>query len=351
MMKGDKMKKLLAILACMSIMCGCAAQNAGNAESSPQETAAPAESTAADTEASVRTTEDAAQETTESTETAEEQKEEEKSMERFASLITELPPEGYDRKEEGVVYPEFQKYTYYSSTVERESRVNVLMPADAQEGETFPVLYILHGFWDNEDWMTRDNVAISRILTNLQNEGKAERMIVVLPYIYCSKDNPYCTAMDLENSLAYDNFINDLQTDLIPFITENFPVKEGRENRAVTGFSMGGRESLFIATQMSDYFGYVGACCPAPGLVTIPGSPMHPGQITPAELSFPENKPLALLISYSKADGVVGSSPASYVDILEQNGEEHLVHVMESTGHDPTSVKPHIYNYLQMLFR
>lgn len=82
------------------------------------------------------------------------------------------------------------------------------------------------------------------MLTNLIADGEAEEMIVVLPYIYCSKDMPYCTGMDTTNTLNCDNFINDMMTDLIPFIEENFSVAKGRENTAVTGFSMGGREAL-----------------------------------------------------------------------------------------------------------
>ena len=53
---------------------------------------------------------------------------------------------------------------------------------------------------------------------------------------------------------------------------------------------------------------------------------------------------------------------ASYSDgslkILDGNGEliaenkvEYLSHIMERTGHDHTSVKPHIYNFLRMIFR
>ena len=42
---------------------------------------------------------------------------------------------------------------------------------------------------------------------------------------------------------------------------------------------MGGRESLFIGFERPDLFGYIGSVCPAPGLVKIANSPMHPGQM------------------------------------------------------------------------
>ena len=273
-------------------------------------------------------------------------------MNLYEDMIKELPPEGYDKKREGIEYPEFKKYSYYSRTAERETNVNVLLPVNYDESREYPVLYILHGFYDNEDWMARDVVALSTVLTNLQHDGEAKEMIVVLPYIFCDKDMPYCTGMDMANCLAYDNFINDLTSDLMPFIEETFSVSKNRENTAITGFSMGGRESLFIGIKHPELFGYIGAVCPAPGLVNIPGSAMHPGQLESSEMRFSEeNKPYVLLISSSKADGVVTGSPDSYRNILTENGEMYLSHIMKNTGHDHTSVKPHLYNYFRMIFK
>ena len=128
--------------------------------------------------------------------------------------------------------------------------------------------------------MTRPTVALSEIYNNLLKDGKAKEMIIVSPNIFCSKEMVSCTGMDLKNCLAYDNFINELVNDLMPAIEENYSVAKGRENTAITGFSMGGRESLFIGITRPDLFSYIGAVCPAPGLVEVPGSAMHPGQIT-----------------------------------------------------------------------
>ncbi|MBE6888655.1 MAG: hypothetical protein E7485_01385 [Ruminococcaceae bacterium] len=289
--------------------------------------------------------------TTESAVETQEAIQEEPYMKQFENNITELMPDGAEDQREGMAYPDFQKYTYYSSTAGRDTNVNVLLPPDYSEEKQYPVLYILHGFYDNETWMARSVVNLSTIYNNLLSDGEAEEMIIVLPYIFCDKDMPYCTGMDLKNCLAYDNFINDLTTDLMPFIESEFSVAKGRDNTAITGFSMGGRESLFIGFERSDLFGYIGAVCPAPGLVEIAGSGMHLGQMKAEDMVFSENEPYAVFISSSKADGVVGSNPDNYRRIMTENGVEHLSHVMESTGHDHTSVKPHLYNYLKMLFK
>lgn len=276
---------------------------------------------------------------------------EEIDMGQLQDMIVELMPSGYEDRREGVSYAEFQKLTYFSSTAERDTNVNVLLPPEYSEDKEYPVLYILHGFYDNEDWMTRSTVNLNTIYGNLLSDGKAEEMIIVMPYIFCDKNMPWCTGMDMANCLAYDNFINDLTTDLMPFIESSFSVAKGSENTAITGFSMGGRESMFIGFERPDLFGYIGAVCPAPGLVEIPGSPMHPGQMTADEMNFGDEKPYIILVSSSQNDGVVGASPDSYRDIMTANEVEYLSHVMKITGHDHTSVKPHLYNYLQLLFK
>ncbi len=277
--------------------------------------------------------------------------EEESYMEKFKDSIIELVPDGYEEKREGVIYSEFQSLSYYSQTAERDTPVNVLLPPNYSKDKEYPVLYILHGFWDNQDWMAREVVNLNVIYGNMLDDGEAEEMIIVLPYNFTDKELAWCTGMDLKNCFAYDRFIFDLKKDLMPFIESSYSVAKGRDNTAITGFSMGGRESLFIGIKESDRFGYIGAVCPAPGLVEIPGSGMHPGQLERSEMVFGEDKPYLLLISSSKSDGVVGGNPDDYRNIFTENGEEYLSHVMEYTGHDHTSVKPHLYNFIKMLFK
>lgn len=262
------MKKTSLILSVIMALTGfsaCSSQSADVTETavSSETTISEAETTAS-AEATVSETE------TEST--TEAPSSEESYFEWAAKTIADSTYKEKDTEP----YSTFEYKGYFSNTAGRETGVNILLPPNYSEDKEYPVLYILHGFWDTEEWMARDVVGIPRMLTELYSEGKAEEMIVVLPYIFTSKELSRCTGMDLENSLAYDNFINDLTTDLMPFIEENYSVKKGRENTAITGFSMGGRESLFIGFTRPDLFSYIGAVCPAPGLVEIPGSPMHP---------------------------------------------------------------------------
>ena len=64
--------------------------------------------------------------------------------------------------------------------------------------------------------------------------------------------------MNLENSLAYDNFINDLEEDVMPFVEKTFSVSTGTENTAIAGFSMGGSEtSIYMCMNVYNYLAEV----------------------------------------------------------------------------------------------
>lgn len=268
------------------------------------------------------------------------------NQEQMAALIAETPPDEILEEREGVSYPHFQKLYYDSQTAGRATGVNVLLPYDYSPEKSYPVLYVLHGSEDNEDWMAGENVHISTLLTNLILDGEAREMIVVSPYIYCDKDTPY-TVLNAEAFLSFDNFLTDLETDLKPFIEANFSVAEGRENCAVTGFSIGGRESLNIGFSHPEQFGWIGAICPASGVVSGTG---EPHLFAPEQFCFPENAPYLLLISASAQDWAVGEIPYIYDRMLTENGTPHLFHEMQDYGHEVRAVTAHLYNFMRMIF-
>ena len=271
-------------------------------------------------------------------------------MSKMSASLSEYALAGCTEQYDYVTYGNLQKYQYYSTTRERMTNVNVLLPPNYSENKTYPVLYALHGYSEDEDSLARMG-AVRNMLSNLISTGDAEEMIVVFPYIYTSKDQEICSGLDLANSLNYDNFINDLTTDLMPYIQQNFSVKTGRDNTAITGFSMGGRESLFIGLTRSDLFGYVGAACPAPGLTPGSDLSMHPGQIQESQLKPAYDMPYLLMITGGTDDNVVFTQPSAYHNILTTNGVNHIWHSVTSGVHDGSSVQPHFYNYLRFIFK
>ena len=256
-------------------------------------------------------------------------------------------PEEYTKRNTDVRYSDVIKTTYYSTTCEKDKPVNIVLPEGYSEDKKYPILYLLHGIFGTQNDMNNNSITIQNMMT----KGIAKDMIVVYPYMYASKTQDKCTAIDKENVAAYDNFINDLVTDLMPFIKDNYSIAEGKENTAIAGFSMGGRESLAIGLQRPDLFGYVGAIAPAPGLV--PGKDWameHEGQFTEEELVFNDEKPILLMVCCGDKDGTVGQFPKSYHDIFEKNGVEHVWWEIPGSDHSDPAISSGIYNFCRYIF-
>ena len=237
------------------------------------------------------------------------------------------------------------KRIYDSKICGRKKNVNVLLPAGYTTAKKYPVLYVLHGYWGNEDALLDAgdaSLCLRQIIGNGIAAGEAKEMIVVFPDICASTTQDKCTGLDAQNNAAYDNFINVLTKELMPYIQQNYSVLTGRENTAITGFSMGGRESLNIGFSRPDLFGYVGAMCPAPGLTT---------DLIPADqLKFDGVSPYLLFVSAGSNDQIVWSSPKDYHDTMTQNGTTHIWHTVTGGDHGGKTICPHMYNYIRAIF-
>jgi len=128
--------------------------------------------------------------------------------------------------------------------------------------QTYPVLYLLHGFSDDASGWTavgRANV----ILDNLIAQGKAKPMIVVMPLGYGTMEMVQAgwnawnhTELRNEN---FTKFSEALLKEVMPRVESEYRVKSGREARGIAGLSMGGSESLLTGLNHLDKFAWIGA--------------------------------------------------------------------------------------------
>ena len=250
-------------------------------------------------------------------------------------------------------YGTYRHETYYSGTCGMERGYSVLLPADYDEANAYPVFYLLHGIMGNEYAFSGDPTnAVPQIFGNAANDYGRAQWIVILPDLFAKKDPEMKQDFKQEVIRCYDNFINDLINDLMPVVESRYNVKTGRENTAIAGFSLGGRETLFISLKETERFGYVCAISPAPGLV--PGKDWameHPGQLTPEKLVYPKDaiRPDVLLLLCGTKDSVVGVFPKSYHEIFEANGVDHIWYEVEEADHDNNAIKSGLYNFLKLI--
>ncbi len=257
------------------------------------------------------------------------------------------PPAGFDAKLEDVTYGKTLLRSYPSTTTGRNRKVMIILPPNYDEAKEYPVLYLLHGIGGDENEWAQGRP--TWVIGNLNQAGEAAEMIVVMPNIR-ARANDAANGADMysaEAIAAFDNFINDLRDDLMPYMKENFPIAEGRENTAVAGLSMGGREALYIGLTMPETFGYIGAFCPAPGVLPYD---VEPGLFQATDFKAAEGLDAYILINAGKTDFLVGEWPQTYADTLTANGTANVFYVTEG-GHDFTVWKHGLYNFARNIFK
>jgi enterochelin esterase-like enzyme len=160
----------------------------------------------------------------------------------------------------GVVHHHF----YKSGVVGDERDFYVYTPPAYDSGapQTYPVLYLLHGFSDDASGWTavgRANV----IMDNLIAQRKAKPMIVVMPLGYGAPEivsHGFGAFSDAElRDRNMHRFVQALVTEVIPQVEATYRVIKDRASRAIAGLSMGGSESLLTGLNALDKFSWIGA--------------------------------------------------------------------------------------------
>lgn len=259
-------------------------------------------------------------------------------------------PENFSAVQDGVNYGTMMEITYDSKTTGTTRKANIILPPNYSEEKEYPVLYLLHGIGGNHnEWK---NGQAANVIGNLVAAGETSEMIVVMPNVRARANdgsNP-SDIYSMEHYQAFDNFINDLRDDLMPFLEANYAIASGKENTAIAGLSMGGRESLYIGFSMPETFGYIGAFCPAPGLLSYSNFGVSEGGLfTEETFTLPEGSDNFVMIVAGLSDTVVGAFPSTYHQTLENNGVEHVYYETQG-GHDFGVWRHGLYNFAKNIF-
>jgi enterochelin esterase family protein len=141
--------------------------------------------------------------------------------------------------------------TYHSESLDRFRRMHVYTPPGYEtSNEEYPVFYLLHGAFDSDDaWSTVGRAGF--ILDNLIAAGEAEPMIVVMP-------DGHTGPFSMGDQLPMNEFLNDFENDIRPYIESHYRVLTARKNRAMAGLSMGGAHTLNLAIPNLGDYAYIG---------------------------------------------------------------------------------------------
>jgi enterochelin esterase-like enzyme len=163
-----------------------------------------------------------------------------------------------------VPHGEIHNHFYRSKVVGDERGFFVYTPPgyDPRGKQTYPVLYLLHGYSDDASAWTvvgRANVILDKLIAS----GKAKPMLIVMPLGYGAPEvllpgsgvfhDPGITQRN------FDRFRETLLTEVIPRVEAEYLVTKNRDSRAIAGLSMGGAESLLTGLNTLNEFAWIGA--------------------------------------------------------------------------------------------
>ena len=188
---------------------------------------------------------------------------------------------------------------YFSKVTGKWRRSYVYTPPDydTNTGARYPVLYLLHGWGEDETGWYRQG-HMDMILDNLIAAGRARPMIVVMDNLNAVKPGesgalfaarglvpapgaaPPAAAPGAAGApgrgargagpaggrgaggrtggLGQATYTEMMFTDLVPAIERAYRVQPGRENRAMAGLSMGGAQTFETVLTNQDKFAYLG---------------------------------------------------------------------------------------------
>ncbi len=269
-------------------------------------------------------------------------------------------PEGaegdYYRFNKNIPHGHIRSIYYWSEINGLERHCNVYVPAEYEKNpdKRYPVLYLLHGWGEDEDgWSNQGHMG--NIMDGLIASGKAVPMIVVMD---CGdiKTNP-----DVRR--ASTNDVTQIYVkDLIPFIDSTFRTKTDRMSRAMAGLSRGGMQTTMTVFNNPDKFAWLGTFSGffmggMGGRGAAGGAQKPPSMTQQIETAFngifkdPEafNKQFKLLFI---STGTEERNPREQVEALKAYGIKNIVyHESQGTAHEWLTWRRALYDFAPRLFK
>ncbi|MBK3519630.1 alpha/beta hydrolase [Carboxylicivirga marina] len=121
-----------------------------------------------------------------------------------------------------------------------------LPPCYETSQRAYPVLYLLHGYTDNETaWVQFGEV--NHTADKAIEAGEIPPMIIIMPDAKVTWYVNNASGTNLFEDMFFEEFI--------PQVENRYRIRSSRDYRAVSGLSMGGNGSLVFAIKHPDIFG------------------------------------------------------------------------------------------------
>ncbi len=252
---------------------------------------------------------------------------------------------GSTRWESGIEIPAHDQDFYALKDVPHGNVVQILFPSastntsrrafvytppgyDKDQSKRYPVLYLQHGWGEDETAWTNQGHA-NLIMDNMIAEGKIKPFIIVMTYGMTND-----VKMGGLKNFDIKPFQTVLLDELIPYIDTNFRTLANQPNRAMAGLSMGGMETKTITLARPDVFSHYGL--------------LSGGTYSPEDIKDKSKVKLIFLScgSFENPDGVTKAAVA-----LKGAGINAVSYVSENTRHEFQTWRRSLHELAPLLFK
>ena len=243
------------------------------------------------------------------------------------------PDQDFYAYRDNISHGKIQEVKFYSNSQGKMQTAMVYLPPTYGQSikgkkERFPVLYLQHGWGENEtSWPVQGKAGL--IMDNLIADGKIKPFIIVMAY-GLTNDIKFGTI----GQFTAKEFETLLVDELVPFIDKNFLTKSDKWNRAMAGLSMGGMETKLITLRRPEIFGYWGL--------------LSGGTYMPEDIKDPK------AVKYIFEGCGSKENPAGInksVNSLKAAGYNAEAYISEGTAHEFLTWRRCLYQMAQSLFK
>lgn len=142
-----------------------------------------------------------------------------------------------------------QELLVYSSSMNKNIPVTVILPNDYSESKKYSTIYFLHGFNGN-NVKTVKKEELDKVIDDYNN------LIFVIPDGNTDGKISWYIDSKVSRDSKFETFISK---ELVSYIDNNYSTINSRENRAIMGYSAGGYGSLYIGIRNSEVFKNIGS--------------------------------------------------------------------------------------------
>ena len=139
----------------------------------------------------------------------------------------------------------FESLSFESNKLGRKVSYSIYLPSDYNTSKrNYPVLYLLHGYTDNEtNWIQMGQM---KTIADRAIANEEVPMIIVMPDAW---DTWYINQYD--GKVPYEDMFFE---ELIPYMEKTYRIRSDKESRAIAGLSMGGYGSFLYSLHHPDMF-------------------------------------------------------------------------------------------------